>query len=162
MAHVTAQFFGSPPPGALGRGQKVKYHEISITQSISNIFKPNFVCLLTNERYKTYQTGFSFDRLGHAPGVDLGVRWGLGVIFLKFNQSWCVSYLHEWHMQQHNCFGPPPLGALGRGQRSNIIKSQLLSQFQIFLNQTLCLLTKERYKTYLTGFHWVPWVMPNG
>ena len=26
MAHATAQFFGSPPPGALGRGQKVKYH----------------------------------------------------------------------------------------------------------------------------------------
>ena len=31
MAHAKAQFFGSPPPGALGRGQKVKYHKISIT-----------------------------------------------------------------------------------------------------------------------------------
>ena len=46
-----------PPPGALGRGQKVKYHLISITKSIK-IFIPNFVCVLTNERYKTYQTGF--------------------------------------------------------------------------------------------------------
>ena len=35
------------------------------------IFKPNFVRLLKNERYKTYQTGFSFGRLGHAPGVGL-------------------------------------------------------------------------------------------
>ena len=26
--------------------------------SISKIFIPNFVCVLTNERYKTYQTGF--------------------------------------------------------------------------------------------------------
>ena len=26
-------------------------------------------------------------------GWDLGVLWG--VIFLKFKQSWCVSYLHE-------------------------------------------------------------------
>ena len=26
MAHATVQFFGSPPPGALGKGQKVKYH----------------------------------------------------------------------------------------------------------------------------------------
>ena len=25
MTHATAHFFGSPPPGALGRGQKVKY-----------------------------------------------------------------------------------------------------------------------------------------
>ena len=32
---------------------------------------PNFVFVLTNERYKTYQTGFSFCRLGHAPGVGL-------------------------------------------------------------------------------------------
>ena len=26
--------------------------------SISKIFIPNFVCVLTNERYKTYQMGF--------------------------------------------------------------------------------------------------------
>ena len=32
--------------------------------SISKIFIPNFVCVLTNERYKTYQTGFLFCRLG--------------------------------------------------------------------------------------------------
>ena len=49
----------------------VKYHLISITKSISKIFIPNFVCVLTNERYKTYQTGFSFCSLGHAPGVGL-------------------------------------------------------------------------------------------
>ena len=61
----------APPPGALGRGQKVKYHLILITKSISKIFIPNFVCALTNERYKTYQTGFLFCRLGHAPGVGL-------------------------------------------------------------------------------------------
>ena len=56
-------------------------------------------------------------------GWDLGVLWGVGVsiFFLKFNQSWCVSYLHEWHMQQHIILGPPPPWALGRGQRSNII-----------------------------------------
>ena len=57
--------------GALGKGQKVKYHLISITKSISTIFIPNFMCVLTNERYKTYQTGFSFYRLSHAPGVRL-------------------------------------------------------------------------------------------
>ena len=36
---------------------------------------PNFLCVLTNERYKTYQTGFSFCPLCHAPGVGL---WGAG------------------------------------------------------------------------------------
>ena len=66
------KIFLALPPGALGRGQKVKYHLISITKSISKIFIPNFVCVLTNKRYKTYQTGFLFCRLGHALGVGLG------------------------------------------------------------------------------------------
>ena len=43
-----------------------------IAKSISKIAIPNFVCVLTNEKYKTYQTGFSFCRLGHAPGVGFG------------------------------------------------------------------------------------------
>ena len=70
MGHATSNFFLAPPPGALLRGQKVKYHLISITKSISKIFIPNFVCVLTNERYKTYQTGFSIPRGGTSG------RWG--------------------------------------------------------------------------------------
>ena len=86
MGRATSNFFWAPPPGALGRGQKVKYHLISITKSISKIFIPNFVCALTNERYKTYQTGFSFCPLGHASGVGLrgaGAAQGLKNIFFK-------------------------------------------------------------------------------
>ena len=37
MERATPNFFWAPPPGALGRGQKVKYHLISITKSISKI-----------------------------------------------------------------------------------------------------------------------------
>ena len=70
MGRATAKLF-DPLPGDLGRGQKVKYHLISITKSISKIFIPNFVCVLASKRYKTYQTGFLFCRLGHAPGVGL-------------------------------------------------------------------------------------------
>ena len=71
-----SNFFWPNPLGALGRGQKVKYNLISITKSISKIFIPNFACVLTNEGYKTYQRGFLFCPLGHAPGVGL---WGAGV-----------------------------------------------------------------------------------
>ena len=106
MAHATAQYFWSPPPGALGRGQKVKYNLISITKSISKIFKPNFVRLLTMERYKTYQTGFLFGRLGHAPGVGLGAgiflvssgaeirplsQWDLGDFFPNLKKKFPIS-----------------------------------------------------------------------
>ena len=41
----------------------------------------NFVCVLTNERYKTYQTGFSFCCLGHAPGVGLWGAQGVNFFF---------------------------------------------------------------------------------
>ena len=64
-------------PGITHISAKVKYHQILVTMmSISKIFMPNFVCVLTIERYKTYQTGFLFCHLGHAahaPGVGL---WG--------------------------------------------------------------------------------------
>ena len=80
MGRATSNFFLAPPPGALGRSQNVKYHLISITKSISKIFIPNFMCVLTNKRYKTYQVGFSFCLLGHAPGVGLwGARGAQGV-----------------------------------------------------------------------------------
>ena len=61
---------------------------------------------------------------------DLGVLWGVGgpkTFFPKFNQIWCVSDLHEWHMQRHNFLGPGLLGPWGGAKRSNIIKSQLQS-----------------------------------
>ena len=65
--------FFAPPLGALGKGQTVIYHLISITKSILKMYIPNFGCVLTNESKKTYQTGFLFCCLGHALGCDLGV-----------------------------------------------------------------------------------------
>ena len=62
-------------PHPLGRGQKVKYHLISITKSFSKIFIPNFVCFFTNERYKTYQTGFSLSP-GSCPRGGTLRHWG--------------------------------------------------------------------------------------
>ena len=78
-----------PPPGAPGRGQKVKYHLISITKSISKICVPNFVCGLTNERYKAYQMGFSFCRLGGTLG-----RWGAQGVKYYF-----TSNMVNWHIK---------------------------------------------------------------
>ena len=87
MGRAMANFLLTPPPGALGKGQKVKYHLISITKSVSKIFIPNFVYILTNERYITHKTEFSFCRLGHAPVVGL---WGAGSVqgVKFFFQTW--------------------------------------------------------------------------
>ena len=89
-----SNFFLTLPPGALGRGQKVKYHLNSITKSISKIFIPNFVCVLTNERYKTYHTGFSFRSRGRAPGV--GLRGAGGAQGVKKN---FFSNMVMWHIK---------------------------------------------------------------
>ena len=75
-------------PRDLGSWGEVKYHLIAIKKLISKIFISNFVCVLTNERYKTYQTGLSFFYLGHDPG--LGHRGPRGHFF---------SNMFMWHIK---------------------------------------------------------------
>ena len=106
-----------------------------------------FVCLLTNERYKTYQMGFSFGHLSPSPRVAPGGTWrlrGQKLFSLKFNQIWCGCYLLKWHVQRHSSFGFHPLRPMGGAKRSNFFKFQLLCQFQRFLNQTLCVLSQMK------------------
>ena len=43
---------------------------------------------------------------------------GPKTFFPKFNQIWCMSYLHERHMQRHNFLGPRLLGEGPKGQIS--------------------------------------------
>ena len=69
--------------------------------SISKIFIPNFVCVLTNERYKLYQTGFSFRCLGHAPGVGLWGTWGAQGFKKKFFKHGHVAYQIEGDDEQN-------------------------------------------------------------
>ena len=47
--------------------------------------------------------------------------------------------------------GPRPLGPWEEAKRSNIIRFQLLSQFQIFLNQTLCVFSQMNIQNILEG-----------
>ena len=111
----TGAIFLVPAPWGLGEGLKGQI-SLNLNYKVNfKDFKPNFVYLLTNERYKTYQMGFSFCRLGHAQGWDLGVPWGAGGSKKnpKFNQILCLSYSHEWHMHRHNFLGPGPLGPWG-------------------------------------------------
>ena len=119
---VQRQTFLAPPPWAMGRGQNVIYHFISITNSI---FMSNFVCVLINEIYKTYQTGILFCCLGDAPGVGLratGVAQGVKTIFC---QTWScgISNRRGWRAEQNasNIFilgSTGDLGAMSKGQIS--------------------------------------------
>ena len=52
----------------------------------------------------------------------------------KFNQIWCVSYSHEWGVQQHFFLAPPP-GALGRDQKVKYLISFTKSISKIFITK---------------------------
>ena len=85
-------FFGSAPFGPK-EGSK---GQISFNFNCKVNFKDfntNFLCVLTNERYKAYQMGFSFCYLSHAPGVGL---WALGVTRC---QKIIFSNIVMWHIK---------------------------------------------------------------
>ena len=66
--------------------------------SISKIFIPNFVCVLTNERYKTYQMGFSFCPLGHAKAAGLWGTGGAQGVKKKKNSNMVMWYIKSTGM----------------------------------------------------------------
>ena len=60
-------------------------------------------------------------------------------------------------------FGTRPMGPWGGAKRSNIIKSEVQSQFQRFLKQTLCILSQMKDIYHIRrDFHSAAWVMPQG
>ena len=146
----------------------LKYHLISNTKSISKTFIPNFVCFLTDERYKTYQTGFILSPRSCPRGRTWGylgakIKFRPAVCPLcylllnhwtKFNQIWCVSYPHEWGAQLKKIFGPAP--SPGEG-----LKGQISFNFNLF--QTLCVFSQMKdTKLIRRDFHYVALVMPQG
>ena len=125
------------------------------------------MCLLTNEIYKTYQKGFSFGPLGHAPGIGLGgTMWGLGgpkFFFSEILPDLVCELLTSMAHATAQFFWSPPPGALRRGQKVTYHKISSQSQFQRFLNQTLCVFSQMKdIKHIRRDFHSVSWFMPQG
>ena len=69
--------------------------------STSKIFILNFVCVLTNERYKTYQTGVLLCCLGHAPGVGLCCTGGTQGVKQFFFKHVHVAYQIDGDYEQN-------------------------------------------------------------
>ena len=105
--------------------------KFQLQSQFERFFMKNFVCDLTNERYKTYQMRFSFCRLGHALGVGLGVLRGPKLNSVRGADRMlsppkpfdhiqpnlvcvCVCYSHAWGMQHQKNFGPAPWGGVKR------------------------------------------------
>ena len=93
MGRATAKKKIGPIPWGPGEGSKGQIFNFNYKVNLK-IFIPNFVCVLTNERYKTYRTGFSFCCLGHAPGVGL---WGAGSA--QVVKNFFFSNMVMWHIK---------------------------------------------------------------
>ena len=123
---MQGHFSFGPAPWGPGEGPKsqilLNTIKFQLQSQFQRFFKPNFVCLLKNERYKTYKTGFLLGCLGDAPEVGLGGAEGGGgqFFFQQFNQSWCVSNSYEWHMYRHIFFRSQPPWGLGEGPKGQI------------------------------------------
>ena len=163
MRCATAHFLAPPPWGSGERpkGQILLFIIKSQLQSQFQRFLTQSLCVYSQMKdIKHIRWDFNLATWVMPKGWDLGVLCGVGRVNFFRNStrvSWCVSYLHEWH----NFFGPRPLGPWRGAKRSNIIKSQLLSQFQRFLNQTLCVFSQMKdIKHIRRDFHLTAWAMP--
>ena len=68
-------FFLAPPPGALGRGQKVKYHQNPLKLNYKVNLKDFLIKLCVSShtwKILNISDGILFGGLGHALGVGLG------------------------------------------------------------------------------------------
>ena len=83
--------------------------------------------------------------------------------FPEIQPDLVCEFLHEWHTHPRHFFGPRALGPWGGAKRSNIIQSELQSQFQRFLNQTLYIFSQMKdIKHIRRDFRLAAWVMPRG
>ena len=123
MANATAQFFGPAPLGPWGGAKRSNIIK-SQSQSKFQRFLNQTLCVFSQMKdVKQIRWDFYSIAWVMPQGWDLWVLWGVGgqkTFFPKFNQFWCASYLHEWHMQRHNFFGSPASWGLGEGTKGKI------------------------------------------
>ena len=165
MGRVTSNFL-APPLGPWGGVEGQISFNFNYTVNFKDFFIPNCVCVLTNNRYKTYQTGFSFCRLDYAPGVRLwGASGAQGVIFF---QIWLcgISNRRGWRAELNasNIFilGSSwwPWGEV-KGQISLYFGNHV--NFKDFYTKLCVCSHKWKIQKHIRrDFYSVAWVMPKG
>ena len=104
------------------------------------------MCVLPNERYKTYQTRFSFCRLGHAPGVGLwgaGGAHGVKKCFFKYSHvAYQIDGDNEQNRMQVKFSSLGQTGDLGVRSKGQIsLNFDYYVNSKIFIPNFVCVLT---------------------
>ena len=117
MGCATAHFFG-PAPWSPGEGPK---GQISLQSQFQRFLNQTLCVFSKMKDIKHIRWDFHLASWVMPHGWDLGVPcggWGGKYFFFpKFNQILCVSYLDEWHMQQHHFVWVPAPWGLGEGPK---------------------------------------------
>ena len=146
MGHI----FFAPPPiplGLWGGAKRSNIIKFQLQSQFQRFFNQTLCVFSHMKDIKHISRDFHLAAWVMPQGWDLRVPWGVrGVknVFPKFNQIFCVNYLHEWQMHLRHFLGPCPFGPWGGARRSNIFKSKIQSQFLRFLNQTLCIFSQMK------------------
>ena len=140
-------FFFCPAPWGPGEGPKgqMSYNIIKF-QFLSQFqrFLTQTLCVFSQMKdIKHIRRDFHLAAWVMPQGWDLGVPWGVlwsKFFFFRNSTRFGVRVTYMNGICNGTIFlGPCPLGPWGGAKRSNIIKSELQSQFQRFLNQSLCI-----------------------
>ena len=155
IAHMNgackATFFWPHPLGPSGGAKRSNIIKFQLQCQFQRFFNQTLCVFSRKKGIKHIRQDFHLATWVMPQGWDFGVPWGVGgcfggskKLFSEIQPDFvCVCYLHEWHMHWCHFLGSRPLGPWGGAKRSNIIKSELQSQFQRFLNQTLCILSQK-------------------
>ena len=92
MGRATANFFFGPAPWGPGEGSKGQIFNFNYKVNFK-VFIPNFVFVLTNERYKTYQTGFN------SVAWVMPQGWDLGALGVPRGSKKDFSNMVMWHIK---------------------------------------------------------------
>ena len=112
-------FLGPRPLGPWGGAKRSNTIKSELQSQFQRFLNQTFCVFSQMKDIKHIRRDFHSAVWVMPRGGTLGYCGGKKFFFQKFNQTWCVSYLHEWHMHRHNFFGPPPPGAMERGQKFN-------------------------------------------
>ena len=113
MPHATAPFLGPRPLRPWGGAKRSNIIKSELQNQFQR-FLNQALCIfpqmkdIKHIRQDFHSAAWAMPRDGTG-----GYRGGSKKISSKFNQIWCVSYLHKWHMHRYNFLGPHPLGPWG-------------------------------------------------
>ena len=138
-----------PPPGEVPKGQiLLNIFKFQLKSQFQRLLNQTLCVYSQMNDIKHIRQDFHSAAWVMPQGWDLGVPWGVGGVNKIFSEI--STRVGVWVTYTNGTcngtifLGPAPLWPWRKTKRSNIVKSQLLCQFQRFLNQTLCVFSQMK------------------